>query len=119
MIAIDILEHFDTAPGLDFLAHCRRIARRAALVSTPKEFHAQEVEANPLENHRSVWSQAQLSALGSTWVYPAAAKRRQLGRRGDEVTSLPPPGRGRAGVGVESSEARPCRRSHFLLTLNM
>lgn len=72
VIAIDILEHFDTAQGLDFLAHCRRIARRAALVSTPKEFHAQEVEANPLENHRSVWSQAQLATAGYAQVLPNA-----------------------------------------------
>ena len=72
VIAIDILEHFDTAPGLDFLAHCRRIARRAALVSTPKEFHAQEVEANPLENHRSVWTQAQLAEAGYAQVLPNA-----------------------------------------------
>ncbi len=72
VIAVDILEHFDTAPGLDFLAHCRRIAKRAALVSTPKEFHAQEVEANPLENHRSVWTQAQLATAGYTQVLPNA-----------------------------------------------
>lgn len=72
VIAIDILEHFDTAEGLDFLAHCRRIARRAALVSTPKEFHAQEVEANPLENHRSVWTQAQLAEAGYAQVLPNA-----------------------------------------------
>ena len=72
VIAIDILEHFDTAGGLDFLAHCRRIAKRAALVSTPQEFHAQEVEANPLENHRSVWTQAQLAEAGYAQVLPNA-----------------------------------------------
>lgn len=68
VIAIDILEHFDTRDGLRLLAECRRVARRAALVSTPKVFHAQQVEANPLEDHRSLWTAAQLAAAGFTHV---------------------------------------------------
>ena len=64
VMAIDILEHLSEADGLQFLGHCRRIASRAALVSTPKEFVAQDVAANPYENHRSVWSQASLQAAG-------------------------------------------------------
>lgn len=70
VIAIDILEHFDTAQGVQFLQHCRRIARRMALISTPKDFHEQHVEANPFEDHRSVWSQADLAAQGYTHVLP-------------------------------------------------
>lgn len=64
VIAIDILEHFETADGLVLLEQCRRIARRAALVSTPKDFHAQHVPANPYEDHRSVWSAGQLHDAG-------------------------------------------------------
>ena len=64
VIGIDILEHFLTADGLVFLAHCKRIASRAALVSTPKIFYPQEIEANPYENHRSLWTQAQLASEG-------------------------------------------------------
>lgn len=64
VIGIDILEHFTTADGSTFLDHCKRVCSRAALISTPKTFHAQEVEANPLENHRSVWSSAELSGSG-------------------------------------------------------
>jgi SAM-dependent methyltransferase len=64
VIAIDILEHFETGDGLRLLAECRRIARRAALVSTPREFHAQQVPANPYEDHRSVWSAEQLREAG-------------------------------------------------------
>ena len=64
VLAIDILEHFTTADGLRFLDQLKRIARRAALISTPKEFHAQEVEANPFENHRSHWSAQHLADAG-------------------------------------------------------
>jgi len=72
VLAIDILEHFDRVDGLRFLAECRRVASRAALVSTPKEFHAQDVPANPYEDHRSVWSGAELHAAGYTRVLPDA-----------------------------------------------
>lgn len=72
VIAIDILEHFDKAEGRLFLQHCRRIARRMALVSTPKDFIEQHVEANPLEDHRSVWTQADLAAEGYARVLPNA-----------------------------------------------
>lgn len=72
VMAIDILEHFDKADGLRFLQQCRRIARRMALVSTPKDFIEQHVEANPLEDHRSVWSQEELASQGYGRVLPNA-----------------------------------------------
>ena len=56
VLAIDILEHFEKQDGWRFLDECSRVAKRALLVSTPKEFIVQEVEANPLEDHRSLWS---------------------------------------------------------------
>jgi hypothetical protein len=64
VMAIDILEHFDAAEGETFLRHCRRIARRMALVSTPKTFIEQHVEANPFEDHRSLWSREDLARQG-------------------------------------------------------
>lgn len=64
VLAIDILEHFDVADGERFLAHLRRIASRVALVSTPKQFIEQHVEANPYEDHRSLWSDADLARCG-------------------------------------------------------
>ncbi|WP_395704132.1 hypothetical protein [Aquabacterium sp.] len=70
VMAIDILEHFDKADGLRFLQQCRRIARRMALVSTPKDFVEQHVEANPFEDHRSVWSREDLAAQGYGRVLP-------------------------------------------------
>ncbi len=64
VLAVDILEHFAPADGLAFLAECQRVAGRCVLVATPAVFIAQEVEANPLENHRSVWSEQDLVAVG-------------------------------------------------------
>lgn len=61
VIAIDILEHFTEIQGTKFLAELRRIARRAVLLSTPKQFIPQEVPANPYENHRSLWTAEMLA----------------------------------------------------------
>lgn len=71
-IAIDILEHFDKEPGRRFLAELRRVASRAALASTPKVFHPQDVPANPYENHRSLWTGAELALSGFAEVLPNA-----------------------------------------------
>jgi hypothetical protein len=68
VLAIDILEHFEKEDGKRFLAECRRVSRTACLVSTPKEFIPQEIEANPLEDHRSHWSLAELQDCGFTGV---------------------------------------------------
>lgn len=55
VIAVDILEHFTQPDGQRFLTELKRVAKRAVLVSTPKDFISQEIEANPYENHRSHW----------------------------------------------------------------
>lgn len=70
VMAIDILEHFDTPDGEAFARECARVSSRAALISTPKDFIEQHVEANPLEDHRSVWTREQLAALGYDHVTP-------------------------------------------------
>jgi hypothetical protein len=72
VLAIDILEHFDKAQGFEFLQACQRVCRGSVLVSTPQDFHEQEVEANPLENHRSHWEQADLERAGFTQFLPNA-----------------------------------------------
>lgn len=64
VLAIDIIEHLDKADGEFFAHHLRRIASRMALISTPKSFIEQQVEANPLEDHRSLWSRDDLQRLG-------------------------------------------------------
>lgn len=64
VLAIDILEHFTKPDGLKFLAELKRVAKQAVLVSTPKEFHSQEIEANPYENHRSHWTDEELKQEG-------------------------------------------------------
>jgi hypothetical protein len=68
VLGIDILEHFTDEDGRAFLAELKRIARRAALISTPKDFHEQEVEANPYENHRSHWTEDALIREGYSEV---------------------------------------------------
>ncbi len=68
VMAIDILEHFDHAEGERFVKECQRIASRKVLISTPKDFIAQTVEANPLEDHRSVWTRQELATLGLVQV---------------------------------------------------
>lgn len=83
VLAIDILEHLTTPDGERMLAELRRLAGRAALVSTPKRWLAQEVEANPYETHRSLWSRVELAARGFTeiidnaesWIAVYAAAR--------------------------------------------
>lgn len=60
VLAVDILEHFTKPDGQKFLAELKRVTKRAVLVSTPKEFHSQEIEANPYENHRSHWTDEEL-----------------------------------------------------------
>lgn len=66
IIAVDILEHFTVEDGIEFLGHLKRIAEKKVLVSTPKTFMHQEIEANPYENHRSLWTQEQLEEHGFT-----------------------------------------------------
>jgi len=64
VLGIDILEHFTKADGELFLRHVKRIASKAALISTPKCFIEQNVAANPYENHRSQWKKKELLAKG-------------------------------------------------------
>jgi len=61
VLAIDILEHFTKSQGEQFLEELQRLARKAVLLSTPKEFIPQEIAANPYENHRSLWTDAELA----------------------------------------------------------
>ncbi len=61
IIAIDILEHFEMQKGHLFLEEIKRISSRACLISTPKEFIHQEIEANPYEDHLSCWTQQDLN----------------------------------------------------------
>lgn len=60
VIAIDILEHFEIEQGKLFLEELKRICCKSCLISTPKLFIHQEVEANSLENHLSFWTQQDL-----------------------------------------------------------
>lgn len=64
VVAIDILEHFWKVDGWIFMRELARVCSRAALISTPKDFHEQEFEANPFETHRSIWSAAELAQVG-------------------------------------------------------
>jgi ubiquinone/menaquinone biosynthesis C-methylase UbiE len=70
LICVDVLEHFDKENGFRLLREMKRVAAKAALISTPKEFIHQDVPANPLENHRSVWSEQDLSGYGFADIVP-------------------------------------------------
>ena len=70
VLAVDILEHFTTGDGRLFLHHLQRVASQHVLVSTPKEFVPQQVEPNPYENHRSLWSDRDLIELGYRRILP-------------------------------------------------
>jgi 2-polyprenyl-3-methyl-5-hydroxy-6-metoxy-1,4-benzoquinol methylase len=60
VIAIDILEHFSKEDGYIFLDELKRVSSQNVLISTPKTFIPQEIEANPYENHRSLWEEEEL-----------------------------------------------------------
>lgn len=72
VLAIDILEHFEKEQGIVFLKECQRVSRGSVLVSTPKDFVAQEVLANPLENHRSHWTGEDFRLCGFDSFLPNA-----------------------------------------------
>ncbi len=57
LLAIDILEHFEKKDGELFLRELQRVTSKYVIVSTPKKFILQEIDANPYENHRSLWNQ--------------------------------------------------------------
>lgn len=64
VLAIDILEHFFYQEGILFINELIRVSGKHVLISTPKNFIAQEYEANPYENHRSLWGFQDLRARG-------------------------------------------------------
>lgn len=64
VIAIDILEHLDKEQGFTFLKLMRLKCSGSVIVSTPKDFIEQHIEANPFENHRSHWTEADLASAG-------------------------------------------------------
>jgi len=70
ILAIDILEHLTFNDGLMFLSQMKRMTTKAALISTPKIFIPQEIEANPYENHRSLWTKDDLVSCDFTTILP-------------------------------------------------
>jgi hypothetical protein len=68
VLAIDILEHFYRDDGKRFIELCLRACRRSLLVSTPKTDIPQDVPANPFENHRSHWTEAELREMGCSQI---------------------------------------------------
>lgn len=68
ILAIDILEHFHKPQGMDFLTQLINKSLGHVVVSTPKEFIEQHEEANPYEDHRSHWTEAELMDAGYTRI---------------------------------------------------
>ena len=69
VLAIDILEHFHQEDGIRFIELLKQLSKKAVLVSTPKDFIEQQVEANPYENHRSVWGKKDLEKCDFNQFY--------------------------------------------------
>lgn len=70
VLAINILEHFTKEDGVTLLRELIRVSRHGLLVSTPKIFIPQDIEANPLENHRSHWKDSDLRSQGCRAFLP-------------------------------------------------
>jgi hypothetical protein len=65
VVLLDLIEHFEKAEGLAFLARLEAIARRKVLVFTPNGFLAQPpYEDNPWQLHRSGWEVGEFEGLG-------------------------------------------------------
>ena len=62
----DIIEHFEKEQGRELLRHAIALADKAVVISTPKDDTGQQdLCANPLERHRSLWSARDFRALGA------------------------------------------------------
>ena len=57
IFAGDVIEHLEKPVGQRFLSQAVMLARKAVIITTPKQETAQEeLCGNPLERHRSLWS---------------------------------------------------------------
>tara|TARA_B100001167_G_scaffold30418_1_gene16433 strand:+ start:317 stop:880 length:564 start_codon:yes stop_codon:yes gene_type:complete len=72
VLAIDILEHFEKDDGKRLLELIKDRCNQYGLVSTPKDFIEQHVEANPFEDHRSHWILQELQEAGFSEILPNA-----------------------------------------------
>ena len=65
VVLLDLIEHFEKAEGIEFLARLEGIARRKVLLFTPNGFLTQPpYEDNPWQLHRSGWTAPELRGLG-------------------------------------------------------
>jgi hypothetical protein len=65
----DVIEHFEKQAGLDFLEKAFAKAKRAVVVTTPKNETGQaDLCGNELERHRSLWSRRDFKAFGRAVV---------------------------------------------------
>ena len=65
VVALDVLEHFDTVRAVALLSEFERVAREVIVLLTPNGFVPQPATAdNPFMEHRSGWLPADLTALG-------------------------------------------------------
>ncbi len=62
-ICIDVIEHFTKEEGYELLAKLEKVSK-SVLISTPKEFFEQYIEQNPLEDHKSHWTEEDFTNRG-------------------------------------------------------
>jgi SAM-dependent methyltransferase len=82
---IEVIEHLERAAGLKLLAELERVAK-VVIVTTPTSFFQQdEFDANPRQQHRSVWHPSEFRQRG--YVVRGAGGLKILGRHVRLVSS--------------------------------
>lgn len=62
---IEVIEHLPKRAGHQLIRESERLAKRRVIISTPNvQFDQPNYDGNPLQTHQTVWSYAELKALG-------------------------------------------------------
>ncbi|HEU0009965.1 MAG TPA: hypothetical protein VFT34_09130 [Verrucomicrobiae bacterium] len=105
----DIIEHFEKPKGLEFLRMAVAKANKAVIVTTPKFETAQEnLCANELERHRSLWSARDFRKLPGALVktLDRATLLAVIAKPGIGKLLLTPPPAPSAGAALRLAQAR-------------
>jgi len=72
----DVIEHFEKSNGQQLLDVLFKKARLGVLIVTPVgEYEQKGIECNPYEEHKSIWSPADLKRFPCVWVRKEAKRQ--------------------------------------------